>query len=98
MIAKSGLTTPSQKHVLTHCDKQPLPQSVKAMTVDFLNLKPHCQNAHVYLQHIMEWDWQERGTPILPHPRKIPLHKLQESLFAKLFKADWEACLENKEL
>ena len=68
------------------------------MTVDFLNLKPHCQNTQAYLQYIMERDWQERGTPILPHPRKIPLHKLQESLFAKLFKADWEACLENKEL
>lgn len=31
-------------------------------------------------------------------PRKISLHKLQESLSAKLFKAGWEACLENKEL
>lgn len=63
------------------------------MTVDFLNLKPHRQDAQVYLQYFVERNWQERGTP-----RKTSLHKPQESLFAKLFKADWEACLENKEL
>ena len=63
------------------------------MTVDFLNLKPHCQDAQVHLKYLVERAWQEWGTP-----RKTSLHKPQESLFAKLFKAGWEACLENKEL
>lgn len=59
----------------------------------FLKLKTSLSTSQMHLQYFVGRDWQERGTP-----RKTSLHKPQESLFAKLFKAGWETCLENREL